>query len=91
MIVVGRAGRNRRDVAERVNEILTGAHAGLLGVVANGVKIGRRSPYGYVYPDPKRAARASANGASPAEEPRPTGPLDVLHGEAVDLPVEGVD
>jgi Mrp family chromosome partitioning ATPase len=46
VIIVGRVGRNRRDVAQRLHETLTGAGAPLLGVVANGFKAGRRGSYG---------------------------------------------
>jgi polysaccharide biosynthesis transport protein len=52
VIIVGRVGRNRRDVAQRLHETLTGAGAPLLGVVANGFKAGRRGgygSYGYAY------------------------------------------
>ena len=42
VIIVGRVGRNRCDVAQRLHETLTGAGAPLLGVVANGLKSGRR-------------------------------------------------
>jgi polysaccharide biosynthesis transport protein len=49
VIIVGRVGRNRRDVAHRLHETLTGAGAPLLGVVANGLKSGRRGGYGYGY------------------------------------------
>src|SRR5438552_6857915 len=45
VIIVGRAGRNRSDVAERLHETLTGAHAPLLGVVANGFKVRRLGSY----------------------------------------------
>ena len=41
VIIVGRVGRNRRDVAQRLHETLTGAGAPLLGVVANGFKSGQ--------------------------------------------------
>ncbi len=81
VIIVGRVGRNRRDVAERLHETLTGAGAPLLGVVANGLKSGRLGAYGYAYdyalkgaPQPltptSLPAAASSNGASP-EEPAP--------------------
>jgi succinoglycan biosynthesis transport protein ExoP len=80
VIIVGRVGRNRRDVAERLHETLTGAGAPLLGVIANGFKSGRGSygGYGYTYdyaqakPDPPSSssggtpAPGSANGASAA-------------------------
>src|SRR5664280_931145 len=70
VIIVGRVGRNRRDVAERLHETLTGAGAPLLGVIANGLKSGRLGPYGYAYnyaaTGTRRpsadAAAASANG-----------------------------
>ena len=70
VIIVGRVGRNRRDVAQRLHETLTGAGAPLLGVVANGVKAGRRGSYGYAYSYAYAGARrppapqVSANGAS---------------------------
>jgi polysaccharide biosynthesis transport protein len=83
VIIVGRVGRNRRDVAQRLHETLTGAGAPLLGVVANGFKSGRLGSYGYGYSydyaasgadtkaGPPAAAAASANGASASEEPVP--------------------
>jgi len=49
VIIVGRVGRNRRDVAERLRETLTGAGAPLLGVIANGFKAGGRGAYAYSY------------------------------------------
>jgi succinoglycan biosynthesis transport protein ExoP len=80
VIIVGRVGRNRRDVAERLHETLTGAGAPLLGVVANGFKSGRLRGYGYSYDySASESGRASANaaatspnGATSAEEPVPT-------------------
>ena len=69
VIIVGRVGRNRRDVAERLHETLTGAGAPLLGVVANGFKPGRLSSrgygYGYTYGGEDRTppAEVSSNGA----------------------------
>jgi capsular exopolysaccharide synthesis family protein len=84
VIIVGRVGRNRRDVAQRLHETLTGAGAPLLGVVANGFKSGRLGSYGYGYSydyapsgadtkagPPAAAGAASANGASASEEPVP--------------------
>jgi succinoglycan biosynthesis transport protein ExoP len=82
VIIVGRVGRNRRDVAERLHETLTGAGAPLLGVVANGLKSGRLGAYGYAYdyalkdaPQPPTPtsipAGASSNGAASPEEPIP--------------------
>ncbi len=70
VIIVGRMGRNRRDVAERLHETLAGAGAPLLGVVANGLKARRRGSYGYAYEygyaeaQPPPAAEVSVNGSS---------------------------
>jgi succinoglycan biosynthesis transport protein ExoP len=81
VIIVGRVGRNRRDVAERLHETLTGAGAPLLGVVANGFKSGRLGSYGYAYDyatdgavhpaTPTPAAAASSNGSVPPDQPIP--------------------
>jgi capsular exopolysaccharide synthesis family protein len=77
VIIVGRAGRDRRDVAERLHETLRGANAPLLGVVANGFKVSRRDSYDYAYDSARTAATApaspatSGNGASSSEEPLP--------------------
>ena len=80
-------GRNRRDVAQRLHETLTGAGAPLLGVVANGFKAGRGGSYGYGYsydyaptgtpppksdPDEPPTAGASPNGASVSDQPVPS-------------------
>jgi capsular exopolysaccharide synthesis family protein len=94
VIIVGRVGRNRRDVAARLRESLTGTDAPLVGIVANDVKASRSGPYGYGYdytaPRAKRrpAAKVSVNGASSSsEESAPTQAGDRMtkpHGEAVD-------
>ena len=82
VLIVGRVGRNRREVAERLHETLRGAGAPLLGVIANGFKAGRLGgAYGYSYTydyaaagaAPPGSAVASANGAGPAEERVATG------------------
>jgi Mrp family chromosome partitioning ATPase len=78
VIIVGRVGRNRRDVAERLHETLTGAGAPLLGVIANGFKARGNAPYAYAYDyaasgsGPASAVPASPNGAVSIEEPVPT-------------------
>jgi polysaccharide biosynthesis transport protein len=80
VIIVGRVGKNRRDVAQRLHETLTGAGAPLLGVVANGFKQGRKGSYGYDYnysytpekPSATPAADASPNGAVSSDQPVPT-------------------
>ena len=86
VIIVGRVGRNRRDVAQRLHETLPGAGAPLLGVVANGFKSGRLGGYGYGYSydyaagvkggrqadGGPPAGGASPNGASASDAPVPT-------------------
>ena len=49
VVIVGRVGRNRRDIAQRLHETLSGAGAPLLGVIANGFKARRNAPYSYAY------------------------------------------
>ncbi|HEY5194056.1 MAG TPA: polysaccharide biosynthesis tyrosine autokinase [Solirubrobacteraceae bacterium] len=59
VVIVGRVGRNRRDVAARLHHTLAGAGAPLLGVIANGFKASRGSygySYDYSYTPNKRAA-----------------------------------
>jgi len=76
VIIVGRVGRNRRDVAQRLHETLTGAGAPLLGVVANGFKSGRLGGYGYGYSYDYAAGgdkSASADGGPPAGGVSPNG------------------
>jgi capsular exopolysaccharide synthesis family protein len=76
VIIVGRVGRNRRDIAERLHDTLKGAGAPLLGVIANGLKAGRfGGSYGYTYDyaaagsaPPVSAVVPASNGAVPAEE-----------------------
>jgi capsular exopolysaccharide synthesis family protein len=77
VIIVGRVGRNRRDVAERLHRTLAGAGAPLLGVVANGFKArggSYGSSYSYSYSPAKQTSRSrsgrgeddgSPNGAAP--------------------------
>ena len=76
MIIVGRLGRNRRDVAQRLHETLTGAGAPLLGVVANGFKSGRLGGYGYGYSYDYAAGvkgGTSTDGGPPAGGASPNG------------------
>jgi Mrp family chromosome partitioning ATPase len=75
VLIVGRVGRNRRDVAERLHETRTGVGAPLPGVVANGFRAGRIGAYGYTYDyaaagaaPPVSVVAASPNGAVSAEE-----------------------
>ncbi len=74
VIIVGRVGRNRRDVAERLHETLTGAGAPLLGVIANGFKASGRGSYAYSYAysytrDEKAATSPAASQGADAESP----------------------
>lgn len=72
VLVVGRVGRNRRDVAERLHETLNGVGAPLLGVIANGVKASGLDAYSYSYdysPSERQASPpASSNGAGAESE-----------------------
>jgi polysaccharide biosynthesis transport protein len=78
VIIVGRVGRNRRDVAERLHETLQSVRAPLLGVIANGVKASGLDAYSYSYDyAPAAPAQpstpASSNGSPPAgEQPSPS-------------------
>ena len=74
VVIVGRVGRNRRDVAERLHETLDGVGVPLLGVIANGVKSSGLGSYGYSYAQYERptSAAASPNGSSSSEERVPT-------------------
>jgi capsular exopolysaccharide synthesis family protein len=76
VVIVGRVGRNRRDIAERLHETLKGVAAPLLGVIANGVKGNRLDAYSYDYASPASGSSsstvASPNGAASSEQPSPT-------------------
>ncbi len=80
VIIVGRVGRNRRDVAARLRETLVAAGAPLLGVVANGFKAGRLGSYGYGYgydyapakPEQPSSILVSPNGVAPPKAQVPT-------------------
>jgi polysaccharide biosynthesis transport protein len=68
-VIVGRVGRNRRDVANRLHDILQGADAPLLGVVANGFKPGKLASYSYTYGyDSNRPIGAASNGDGATHE-----------------------
>jgi Mrp family chromosome partitioning ATPase len=69
VVIVGRVGRNRRDVAERLHETLAGAGAPLLGVIANGLEAGRRAGYGYGYGYDYSPAKQPESPEPPAAEP----------------------
>jgi capsular exopolysaccharide synthesis family protein len=82
VVIVGRVGRNRRDVAERLHETLTGAGAPLLGVIANGFKSGGRGSYGYAYDYSYAPDKRSAS-APPAESADGSGSSAVLPNGAL--------
>lgn len=70
VVIVGRIGRNRRDVAERLHETLNGVGAPLLGVVANGFKSRGLGAYGYDYAytqEEPPVATGASNGAGPPQ------------------------
>jgi Mrp family chromosome partitioning ATPase len=83
VIIVDRVGRNRRDVAQRLHETLMGAGAPLLGVVANGLKSGRRGSYGYGY---SYDYAAGVKGA-PGDGGPPAGGVSPNGARAADAPV----
>lgn len=64
VVIVGRIGRNRRDVAERLHETLKGVGAPLLGVIANGFKSRGLGAYGYDYAYTREERPAAAADAA---------------------------
>jgi succinoglycan biosynthesis transport protein ExoP len=70
VVIVGRVGFSRRDVAEGLHQILASSGAPLLGVIANGSKSG--SPTSYSRDAKSSPAALSANAASSSEEFAPT-------------------
>ncbi len=78
VIIVGRVGRNRSDIAERLHETVTGAGAPLLGVIANGYKASGPGSYAYAYdyasssptrPPSSSPPSPSANGGPSSDVP----------------------
>ena len=74
IIVVGRIGRNRRDVAEDLHETLRPVEAPLLGVVANGFKLRGRTPYAYGYQGDEGPSPSADPLEAVASQP-PAGPM----------------
>jgi polysaccharide biosynthesis transport protein len=72
VVIVGWVGRSRRDAAEGLHQVLASSAAPLLGVIANGSKLGGPGVYAYARDGKSSSAVASANGASPSEELIPT-------------------
>jgi succinoglycan biosynthesis transport protein ExoP len=72
VVIVGWVGRSRRDVAERLHQVLASSGAPLLGVIANGSKSGSPGSYAYARGDKSSGAVTLADGASSSEEFVPT-------------------
>ena len=87
VIIVGRVGRNRRDIAQRLHETLTGAGAPLLGVVANGLKSGRLGGYGYGYSYDYAAGGGKAGEPPKTEVPSTDGAASANGVGAAEAPV----
>ncbi len=87
VVIVGRVGRNRRDVAERLHETLAGAGAPLLGVIANSFKAGRRGGYGYGYGYDYSPAKQPESPEPPAAEPSSGAPVSPDGASAAEQPV----
>jgi succinoglycan biosynthesis transport protein ExoP len=87
VIVVGRGGRSRRDMAEHLHETLTGVGAPLLGVVANGFKTRRPHSYDYTrasaYAAAERrpSAEPSVNGRPSYDRPLPAATVPTPHSD----------
>jgi len=67
VVIVGRVGRSRRDVAERLHQVLASSGSPLLGVIANGSKSGGPSSYGDTRADKVLPVAVSTNGTGPSE------------------------
>jgi capsular exopolysaccharide synthesis family protein len=66
VVIVGRVGRSRRDVAEQLHQVLASSGAPLLGVIANEAKSG--GPIPYPGSGGSSAGVASGNSVSSSEE-----------------------
>jgi polysaccharide biosynthesis transport protein len=91
VVIVGRIGRNRRDVAERLHETLSGVGAPLLGVIANGFKAGGSTPYAYSYDYTGEQSPPPADAPTPNGARWPAGigwPSDGHSENGVDSPTE---
>ena len=67
VIVVARLGKTTRDAGKRIREQLSRLEAPVLGIVANGMKLKRRSKYGYGYGYYGQQAPAAEQPAPPVE------------------------
>jgi capsular exopolysaccharide synthesis family protein len=86
VIIVGRVGRNRRDIAERLHETLQSVGAPLLGVIANGVKSSGMGSYSYSYD------YAPAKPAKESSSPEPVSPNgEISTGEPLERPSSTVE
>jgi polysaccharide biosynthesis transport protein len=67
VVIVGWVGHSRRDAARQLQQVLAGSGVPLLGIVANGAKVGGPTPYPAA--DGKlSAAMSSASGSPPSDE-----------------------
>jgi capsular exopolysaccharide synthesis family protein len=65
VVVVGRMGRSRRDVANRLRQVLDASGAPLVGVIANGVKRTQRGPEAPAAHLSRQREDLTASGISP--------------------------
>lgn len=68
VVIVGWVGKSRRDAAERLQRVLAGSGAPVLGIVVNGSKSGAPEPY-------PGGGRTSPPATSPSDESSPSGEL----------------
>jgi capsular exopolysaccharide synthesis family protein len=68
VVIVGWLGRSRRDAAERLQQILGGSGAPLLGVIANGSKSNELTSYANPGSTPSPPESSSGGGASTSED-----------------------
>jgi succinoglycan biosynthesis transport protein ExoP len=84
VVIVAWVGRNRRDVAQRLHETLSGAGAPLLGVIANGFRSRGLGAYGYDYAYTQDEPPAAAPPADGVRWPKGIGwPSDDDSGNGV--------
>jgi polysaccharide biosynthesis transport protein len=73
VVIVGRVGHSRRDVAERLHQVLASSDASVLGVIANGgSKESGPGPYAYPSGESPPPSIPLTSDASSHSEPSPT-------------------
>ncbi|HEY4915455.1 MAG TPA: polysaccharide biosynthesis tyrosine autokinase [Solirubrobacteraceae bacterium] len=68
VVIVGWIGRSRRDVAERLHQALDVAGAPLVGVIANGSKLGGSGKYAYTQRSPVSSVAVESHDGDVADE-----------------------